>query len=422
MFSLILENKNGDQLTFGQNSPFTVTDIKGLNPPNATINTSAVALLDGEKYNSAKVNKRSINVAFAIEYSAAYNRVNVYKVLKSKQWIRLYYNGDYRNVYIDGYIDSIDVSYFEKKQIVTCSILCPDPFLKDAQEIIDELSAIVSLFHFPFYGTGGVGLNLLENELEDATINDVTVTKNSDNSVTIDGTATANTYFTLSGGYGSGKVTLPDWLHRGVTYHVSGDYVRVFFYDKNGSTLGSSNTNTDFTVPSDAVYYGIFVAVMNGVTVSDETVYPMVYVATDAEVEYEEYTVLDKNIVFGYLDPYASVTIENDGDVETGLIFTLTAMAEVSSPKIFNALTADFIGIDYDFSEGDQVIIDTRAGNKSITLIRNGVKSNIFNSLMKNSTWLQLPSTFGVYTYEVGSGHASNLSVTIQHYTLYEGV
>ena len=49
MFNLMLENKNGDQLTFSQNSPFTVTEIQGLNPPDATINTSAVALLDGEK-------------------------------------------------------------------------------------------------------------------------------------------------------------------------------------------------------------------------------------------------------------------------------------------------------------------------------------------------------------------------------------
>ena len=47
MFELILENAAGDQLTFGMNSPFTVTEIQGLNPPAATINTSQIALMDG---------------------------------------------------------------------------------------------------------------------------------------------------------------------------------------------------------------------------------------------------------------------------------------------------------------------------------------------------------------------------------------
>lgn len=422
MFSLIFENKNGDQLTFGQNSPFTVVDIQGLNPPDATINTSPAALVDGEIYNSAKVNMRTINVAFAIEISAALNRINVYKVLKSKQWIRLYYDGDYRHVYIDGYIQSIDISYFAMKQIVTCTILCPEPYLKSAQEIINELSVIISSFHFPFYGTGNVGKNLLENELQNDTRNGVTVTKNSDESVTVNGTATANTYFPLSGNYASGRVTLPDWLHRGLIYKVSGDFVRVFFYDSELNTVQSTNPNSTFTVPNEAVYYGIFIAAMNGVTISDETVYPMVCLASETDMTYEPYEISNKNIVFGYLDVYTSITVENEGDTETGLIFTLSATAEIASPKIFDVLTGDFIGVDYEFSTGDEVIIDTRRGHKTITLLRNGVKSNLFNSLMENSTWLQLPENGGVYAYEVGYGDPADLIVQIEHYTLYEGV
>ena len=422
MFSLMLENKNGDQLTFGQNSPFTITEIQGLNPPDATINTSAVALLDGEKYNSAKVNMRTINVAFAIEVNAALNRINMYRVLKSKQWIRLYYDGDYRNVYIDGYIQSIDIAYFEMKQIVTCTILCPEPFFKDAQEIIDELSVVVSAFHFPFYGTGGVGKNLLENELTDNTINGVTVTKNSDDSVTVDGTATANTYFVLSGNFASGRVTIPDWLHRGLTYKVSGDYVRVFFYGSDLSAVLSTNSNTTFEVPDDALYYGVFVAVMNGVTVDNETVYPMICVATEEDMTYEPYEIIPKNIVFSYLDAYASIAIENAGDTDTGLIITLIASGEVSGVKIFDVLTGDFIGTDYEMESGDQITIDTRRGHKTITLLSDGVETNIFNSLTKNSTWLQLPASGGVYAYEVTSGDATSLTVEIAHYTLYEGV
>lgn len=284
MYNVILENQSGDQLTFAQNSPFTITEIDGLNPPEATINTSQVALIDGSKYNSAKVNARQINIAFAIEYSASFNRLSVYKVLKSKQWIRMYYQGDYRSVYIDGYIQSIDISYFEMKQIVTCSILCPQPFFQQAQQIIDSLSNVINAFHFPF--------------------------------------------------------------------------------------------------------------------------------ASTAEPE----------LVFGYIDPLANVTIENTGDVETGLIFTLYAKGAVTNPKIFDYMTGEFIGLNFSMQESDQITIDTRKGNKSVTLLRNGVKSNIFNSLMKNSMWLQLPVSGTVYAFEIGSGEAIDLVIQIAYYPLFEGV
>ena len=79
MYNFILENAKSDRLTFNQpGGAFTITDIDGLNPPNATINTSEMALIDGAKFNSAKAEMRVLRVAFAIEYAAAENRLAVY--------------------------------------------------------------------------------------------------------------------------------------------------------------------------------------------------------------------------------------------------------------------------------------------------------------------------------------------------------
>lgn len=284
MFSVVLEDKQGNQLTFEQNSPFTITEIDGLNPPEATINTSEIALMDGAKYNSAKVNMRQIMIAFAIEYNAAYNRVQVYKVLKTKHWIRMYYTGDYRSLFIDGYIQSIDISYFEMKQIVTCTILCPSPYFNQAQEMVNELDTIISTFHFPF--------------------------------------------------------------------------------------------------------------------------------ASTAEPE----------LVMGYFDEVTDVTITNDGDVECGMIIELYARNAISNPKIYNYITQNFIGLNVSMIAGDLITIDTRQGHKTITLLRNGVETNIFNTLMKNSTWLQLDTGDNVFVYEVGTGETYNLMITFNHYNLYQGV
>lgn len=168
MFELILENKAGDQLTFGMDSPFTITAIDGLNPPSSTINTSQLALIDGAKYNSSKMNMRTLNIAFAIEYEAAKNRIQVYKVLKSKQYIKIYYNGQYRQVYIEGYISDIIISMFDMKQIVTVSIVCPSPYFREAQEIVNSLQNIVSTFHFPFASTAEpqIVFGYINNEVE----------------------------------------------------------------------------------------------------------------------------------------------------------------------------------------------------------------------------------------------------------------
>jgi phage-related protein len=284
MFSLILENKNGDQLSFGMGSPFTIEDIQGLNPPNATINTSQISLIDGGKYNSAKVNMRQLLIAFAIEYSAAYNRIQVYNVLKSKQWVRMYYSGDYRDVYIDGYIQSIGVSHFEMKQVVTVSILCPSPFFKEAQVIVNELKNIFSAFHFPFSSTEA------------------------------------------------------------------------------------------------------------------------------------------PQLVFGYFSNDMGITIENDGDIDCGMIIELYARSPITNPKIFNYITKEFIGLNYSMQTADLITIDTNKGQKTVTLLRNGVETNLFNYVMQNSTWLQLDASGSTFVYEVSSGMLGDLLVTFKHYNLYEGV
>lgn len=285
MFELILENSAGDQLTFAQNSPFTIAEIQGLNPPKAIINTSQISLIDGAKFNSSKLQPRHINVAFAIEYEAAKNRIEVYKVLKSKQWVKLTYNGQFRQVWIEGYIDSIDISYFKMKQIVTCGILCPSPYFKEAEEIVTSLLNVISSFHFPF-----------------------------------------------------------------------------------------SSTATP-------------------------------------------------QLVFGYINNDLGIFVENNGDVDCGMQIVLYASAAVSNPKIFNYVTREYIGLNYTMQAADQITIDTTQGNKTVTLLRNGVESNIFNSVIQGSTWLQLAANGSTFVYEVAEGSfAGDLAVTFRHNNLYEGV
>lgn len=285
MYKFTLENQKGEQLTFNEiGGAFTIEQINGLAPASATINTSGGAYLDGELFNSAKVDMRTLEVAFAIEKDAAANRIEVYKVLKPKQQVRACYESSLRSVYIDGYVKSVSIDHYGMKQIVTATILCPKPFWSAAQSVVSELNTVKGLFHFPFASTE------------------------------------------------------------------------------------------------------------------------------------------EPQLVFSYLDPYSSVEVENSGDVQTGIIIELYANSAVSNPHIYDYITREFIALNYQMQAADLITIDTRAGHKTVTLLRNGVTTNIFNSLAKSSKWLQLDFGGSVYAYEVDSGNAADLLVTIKHTNLYEGV
>lgn len=153
MYKLTLQNEQGNSITFNElNGPYTITDIDGLSPADANINLTDTALLDGQRFNSAKVNLRTFDIAFAIEYDAEYNRLQMYDVLHVKRPITLFYKSDLRDVYIEGYVQKVHVTHFEKKQIATVTIICPSPFFKNAQEVINELTNTIKMFHFPFWG------------------------------------------------------------------------------------------------------------------------------------------------------------------------------------------------------------------------------------------------------------------------------
>lgn len=130
----------------------------------------------------------------------------------------------------------------------------------------------------------------------------------------------------------------------------------------------------------------------------------------------------DPELVMGYFSNAIGITIENDGDVECGLIIQLYARSAVSNPKIFDYVTSDYFGIKYDLQRADLVTIDTRKGEKSVKLLRGGVETNLFNYIMQGSTWLQLAANGSTYVYEVGTGNTSNLNLTFTHTNLYEGV
>lgn len=132
------------------NDAYVIESIEGLDPPEAVINTTRNANADGSVYNSAYVNNRQIIITLAINGPAEANRINLYKYFKNKYPVRLYYQNNTRDVYIDGYCKNIQIEFFNKKQIAQITILCPEPFFNGSSNTVIDFSSVTSGFEFPF--------------------------------------------------------------------------------------------------------------------------------------------------------------------------------------------------------------------------------------------------------------------------------
>ncbi len=151
MFTLKVENTRGAVLELTDNEEnYQVTEISGLNPPNANINTSSYANGDGSSFNSSRIPDREIVITVYINGDIQKNRLALYKHFRNKEWCKIYYEDDLRDVFIEGYVQALDVSSFTQKQVAQISILCPNPYFKDVETIVQSISKIINNFTFPF--------------------------------------------------------------------------------------------------------------------------------------------------------------------------------------------------------------------------------------------------------------------------------
>lgn len=145
------------------------------------------------------------------------------------------------------------------------------------------------------YADNGVlgAKNLLPNKATSQTINGVTFTVNEDGSVTVNGTATADTYYEYAHDIRNILVSGKDYIISGcpsgggsTTYSVM---VRYAGYDYGNGRR--------FTVPSsypDYVWAGIYVK--NGVVLSNVVFYPMLRLASDPDDTYTPYAMTNREL------------------------------------------------------------------------------------------------------------------------------
>lgn len=303
MYIAKIENRRGDVLTLTQNeSEYQVERIDGLNPPSAQINMLNMANIDGAKFNSSKLNTREIVIMIRISGGGdevEERRHRLYRYFPTKDWCKFYYTNNFRDVWIEGYVNTVEVSPFDNKQLMQISILCPQSYFKSAQLIIDDISKQLPLFEFPF-------------------------------------------------SFGS---------------------------------KGATN----------------------------------VYVPEDPDT--------DDAIPFSEIDMERITNVYNDSESECGMTVEIDVIQPITSITLQNTDTGEFLQINHSFNVNDKIIIVTNLGQKSIHLIRDGIDYNLFTSLVKGSTFLQLNIGNNFFSFTLNDGaDDSSVHIVFKHHTIYRGV
>lgn len=160
MYIAKIENKLGEVLTLTQiESEYQIVQIEGLNPPNAKINLLNMANIDGARFNNSKLETRELVITIKLNGSGAdveANRQRLYRYFPTKDWCKFYYTNNFRNVFIEGYVNTVQVSPFAKDERMQISIICAQPYFKSLYMIIDDISKVLNRFEFPFaFGSNG---------------------------------------------------------------------------------------------------------------------------------------------------------------------------------------------------------------------------------------------------------------------------
>lgn len=129
----------------------------------------------------------------------------------------------------------------------------------------------------------------------------------------------------------------------------------------------------------------------------------------------------DEGVAFGYRTPSLIANVHNDGDSDTGMIIRFKALANASNPQLINVNTYEEFELNVNMLPGDIIEVSTYTGKKTVTLIRNNVRSNIFNTVDLKSTFLQLEPGDNLFRYNAGSG-VDNLEVSMNFTNRFIGV
>lgn len=148
------------------------------------------------------------------------------------------------------------------------------------------------------------------------------------------------------------------------------------------------------------------------------------------EFPFDNNSVSENLIEMGNIVTKQYETVYYKGEAEVGVTIVIHSLGTVGTLIIYNIDTRQSMQINKEKLEaltgkgivkGDTITICTEKFNKSITLLRSGVKTNILNCLERGTDWFTLNKGDNIFAYVTDEG-ASNVQFKVTNKVVYEGV
>lgn len=123
----------------------------------------------------------------------------------------------------------------------------------------------------------------------------------------------------------------------------------------------------------------------------------------------------------GQINDVTEANVPYEGDSEVGGIFTIHALGPAKNIRIDNLDTGETMIVNIELAEGDDLVISTVAGQKSVRRLRSGIYTNVLNLLDRSSNWFKIARGDNAFAYQAEEG-LDNLRFDVSHTILYEGV
>lgn len=124
--------------------------------------------------------------------------------------------------------------------------------------------------------------------------------------------------------------------------------------------------------------------------------------------------------------------IMNHGEVDIGVVISIKPLAivkgilTISNVTLGQNMSFDLNKIktitEQDFHLGDELIINTLRGKKSVTLVREGKNYNALSCIDTRTDWIYLTSGENTFTYYLDGEGIEDLQFSVTNSILYEGV
>ena len=124
--------------------------------------------------------------------------------------------------------------------------------------------------------------------------------------------------------------------------------------------------------------------------------------------------------------------IMNYGEVDIGVVISIKPLAVVKGILTISNITLgqnmsfDLNKIktitEQDFHLGDELVINTLRGKKSVTLVREGKNYNALSCIDTRTDWIYLTSGENTFTYYLNGEGIEDLQFSVTNSILYEGV